>query len=158
MTFGSDGSRELAVEALAVVSDDSTRTCLVNELLTHGSDERASAAWIVSHFDQANRREILLGLLHDSDQVVQCAALYGLCLDLVCSEDPDQSIIDIVSNRLGYGTHSTGRAIVEAMRGRKEHEIPEQLVNVARQHPCASVRKAIGGMGQNMYSESTPGN
>ena len=151
MTFGSDGSRELAAEALAAVSDASTRTSLVNELLTHGSDERASAAWIISHFDKANQRETLLGLLHDSDQVVQCAALYGLCLDLVHSEYPDQSVIDIVANRLEHGTRSTGRAIVEAMHGRKAQEIPEQLVSVARHHPCASVRKALNDSVQDIH-------
>lgn len=151
MTFGADGSRELAAEALAAVSDASTRTRLVNELLTHGSDERASAAWIISHFGQASQRETLLGLLHDSDQVVQCASLYGLCRDLVRSEDPDQSVIDIVANRLEHGTRSTGRAIVEAMRDHKEHEIPEQLVSAARRHPCASVRKAFADSAQDMY-------
>ena len=151
LTFGADGSRGLAVEALAAVSDASTRTCLVNELLTHGSDERASAAWIISHFGQANQRETLLGLLHDSDQVVQCAALYGLCLDLVRSEDPDQSVIDIVANRLEHGTRSTASAIVEALRGRKAQEIPEQLVSVARQHPCASVRKLLNDSVQDIH-------
>ena len=154
MTFGSDGSRELAAEALAAVSDASTRTSLVNELLTHGSDERASAAWIISHFGKANQRETLLGLLHDSDQVVQCAALYGLCLDLVHSEYPDQSVIDIVANRLEHGTRSTGRAIVEAMHGRKAQEIPEQLVSVARHHPCASVRKALNDSVQDIHSHA----
>lgn len=151
MTFGADGSRGLAVEALAAVSDASTRTRLVNELLTHESDERASAAWIFSHFGQTNQRETLLGLLHDSDQVVQCAALYGLCLDLVHSEYPDQSVIDIVANRLEHGTRSTGRAIVEAMHGRKAQEIPEQLVSVARHHPCASVRKALNDSVQDIH-------
>ena len=155
MPFGADGSRELAVEALAAVSDASTRTRLVNELLTHGSDERASAAWIIAHFGQADRRETLLSLAHDSDQVVQCAALYGLCLDLVCSEDPDQSIIDIVANRLAHGTRSTGRAIAEALRGHKAQEIPEQLVSVARQHPCASVRKVLNDSVQDMHLWTT---
>ena len=150
LTFGADGSRELAVEALATISDASTRTRLVNELLTHGSDERASAAWIISHFGQANQRETLLGLLHDSDQVVQCAALYGLCLDLLRSEYPDQSVIDIVANRLEHGTRSTGRAIVEAMHGRKAQEIPEQLVSIARHHPCASVRNTLNDSVQDM--------
>ena len=155
MTFGADGSRELAVEALAAVSDASTRTRLVNELLTHGSDERASAAWIIAHFGQADRRETLLSLVHDSDQVVQCAALYGLCLDLVRSEDPDQSVIDIVANRLEHGTRSTGRAIAEALRGHKAQEIPEQLVSVARQHPCASVRKVLNDSVQDMHLWTT---
>lgn len=153
MPFGADGSRELAVEALAAVSDASTRTRLVNELLTHESDERASAAWIISHFGQASQRETLLGLLHDSDRVVQCASLYGLCRDLVRSERPDQSVIDIVANRLEHGTRSTGMAIVEAMRDHKEHEIPEQLVSAARRHPCASVRKAFSDNAQDMRQQ-----
>lgn len=155
MTFGADGSRELAAEALAAVSDASTRTRLVNELLTHGSYERASAAWIITHFGQVDRRETLLSLVHDSDQVVQCAALYGLCLDLVRSEDPDQSVMDIVANRLERGTRSTASAIIEALRGRKAQEIPEQLVSVARQHPCASVRKVINGSEQDTNLRSS---
>ena len=155
MTFGADGSRELAAEALAAVSDASTRTRLVNELLTHGSGERASAAWIITHFGQVDRRETLLSLVHDSDQVVQCAALYGLCLDLVRSEDPDQSVIDIVANRLERGTRSTASAIIEALRGCKAQEIPEQLVSVARQHPCASVRKVINGSEQDTNLRSS---
>lgn len=155
LAFGADGSRGLAAEALATISDTSTRRHLVNELLTQGSDERSSAAWIISHFGQANRRETLLGLLHDSDQVVQCAALHGLCLDLVRSEDPDQSVIDIVANRLEHGTRSTASAIVEALRDRKAQEIPEQLVSVATQHPCASVRKVLNGSAQDTYPRSS---
>ena len=102
-----------------------------------------------------DRRETLLSLVHDSDQVVQCAALYGLCLDLVRSEDPDQSVIDIVANRLERGTRSTASAIIEALRGCKAQEIPEQLVSVARQHPCASVRKVINGSEQDTNLRSS---
>jgi len=155
MPFGADGSRELAVEALAAVSDASTRTRLVNELLTHESDERASAAWIIAHFGQADHRETLLSLAHDSDQIVQCEALYGLCLDLVGSEDPDQSVIDIVANKLAHGTRSTGMAIAEALRDHKAQEIPEQLVSVVRQHPCASVRKVLNDSLQDMHLWTT---
>jgi hypothetical protein len=136
-----DDIRGLAAEALAALTDVTSREPLIRELLGGDTTRRAASARIIERFGDKAESELLLALSGDADETVRDAALRGLST-MVVADRASLGIVTILSKVLETGGRRSAGAIVSGLRTPSKVPAVSQLLNIAAQHPSAQIRQA----------------
>jgi hypothetical protein len=137
--FDEKDIRSLAAEALAALTDETSRSQVIRELLREDAADRASSARIIERFGDDAEVELLLALAGDASAIVRDAALSGLS-KLVVAGQASQGVVRILSQVLESGGRRSATAVVSRLHGASGVAAASELLAVAIQHPSAQVR------------------
>lgn len=134
--------RGLAAEAFAALTNESSRSQVVRELLCGDAAHRASSARVIERHGDDVEAELLLALAGDTSETVRDAALSGLG-KLVAAGHTSDGVVTTLSNALESGGTQSAAAIVSRLMVPSEATAVVELLAVAAEHPSARVRHAV---------------
>lgn len=142
--FGKDEDiRGVAAEAFAALTDDSSRSEVVRELLSGDAAHRASCAHIVERFGDESETELLLALAGDASEEVRDAALSGLS-KLVATGRASHGAETTLSKVLRSAGNQSASVVVARLTVRPQNTAVTGLLAIAAEHPSARIRHAVG--------------
>lgn len=134
--------RGLAAEAFAALTNESSRSKVVRELLCGNAVHRASSARIIERHGDEAEAELLLALAGDTSTTVRDAALSGLS-KLVTAGRASDSAMAILLKALASGGTQSATAVVSRLILPSEVSAVTELLAVAAEHPSAQIRHAV---------------
>lgn len=135
--------RGVAAEAFAALTDDSSRSEVVRELLSGDAAHRASCAHIVERFGDESETELLLALAGDASEKVRDAALSGLS-KLVATGRASHGVETALSKVLTSAGNQSASVVVARLTVRPQDTAVTGLLAIAAEHPSARIRHAVG--------------
>jgi hypothetical protein len=133
--------RGLAAEAVAALTDESSRSQVIRELLCEDAAHRASSARIIERFGDDTEAELLQALTGDANPTVRDAALCGLT-KLVVARAAPPGVMTTLSRVLESGGTQSAAAIVSRLDAGSETGAVTELLTLALKHPSARIRRA----------------
>lgn len=133
--------RCIATEALAALTDETSREALVRNLLRKDAAHRTAAAHIIERFGDKAESEILLALAGDAEATARDASLCGLS-KLVATERASEEIAAFLAQVLESSGKQSAAAIVSRLREHPQVPASSKLLTSALRHPSAQVRDA----------------
>lgn len=134
--------RGLAAEAFAALTDESSRSQVVRELLCGDAAHRASSARIIERHGDEAEVDLLLVLAGDASETVRDAALSGLS-KLVNAGHASDGVVTTLSKALESGGTQSATAVVSRLILPSEATAVTELLAVAAGHPSARIRHAV---------------